>query len=85
MLVNLEANLCSTLRRKPSSLSETVIVDEIYKGCNLELASKSFKVKLIPCPSPHFDVIVGMDILPLLRASIQYFGVLQWLLLARRR
>jgi hypothetical protein len=39
-----------------------VVVDKIYKGCNLELAGKSFKVNPMPLLMMHCSAIIEVDI-----------------------
>ena len=41
---------------------QTAVVDKIYKGCNLELAGKSFKVNLMPLLMMHCSAIIEVDI-----------------------
>ena len=42
-------------------LGERVDIDEIYRGCNVQIGGQNLQVDLVPLTIQDFDVILGMD------------------------
>jgi hypothetical protein len=42
-------------------LGERVDIDEIYRGCNVQIRGQNLQVDLVPLTIQDFDVILGMD------------------------
>ncbi|GKC72520.1 hypothetical protein Tco_1118403, partial [Tanacetum coccineum] len=58
--------------------------NKIIRGCGLKLEGRAFIIDLIPFGHGSFDVIVGMDWLPKLRAKIVCFEKIVQILLSNR-
>ncbi|XP_071704257.1 uncharacterized protein [Rutidosis leptorrhynchoides] len=41
--------------------NKLVIVNDVYRGCNIEIDNEVFKIDLIPLQAREFHVIIGMD------------------------
>jgi len=54
-------------------LSETVNVDHIYKGVQINIGGCELKVDLLPLELHDFDVILGMDWLSMNKAQMDCF------------
>jgi len=56
-----------------TSLSETVNVDHMYKGVQINIGGCELKVDLLPLELHDFDVILGMDWLSMNKAQMDCF------------
>ncbi|GAV91777.1 RVP_2 domain-containing protein [Cephalotus follicularis] len=51
----------------------TLMIDKVYRSCELELCDRKLLVDLIPLAILHFDIILGMDWISANHASVDCF------------